>query len=224
MLRSLLMICGVFCSVVVFAEVMLATLLWARGGLTPQTLRDMRLVLSGQSLEEASDTEQKPAAETPSQEEIRRERLLRVLELDSRENELKLLKRMTSDTANQLISDRRAFDEMKAEFRGQLAQLEARAKSEATEQARSILLATSPADAVQRLMGLKPEEGVELLRGMPEKSIAKILQGFQTDPKTAQRGQELFEALYHGDPAQGLIQQTLDRLNGETPAADGQDG
>ncbi|OYW12943.1 MAG: hypothetical protein B7Z55_17680, partial [Planctomycetales bacterium 12-60-4] len=75
-----------------------------------------------------------------------------------------------------------------------------------------VLLATPPEDAVKRLMALTLPESVNLLRGLPEKSIAKILLAFQLNPQTIERGQELFQALYRGDPDRELIEQALEDL------------
>ena len=120
---------------------------------------------------------------------------------------------MTSETAIQLISDRQAFDQLKTEFRAQLESSQEQSRSEASEQVRTILLATPPEEAVQRLMPFPLENAVDLLRGLPEKTIARILQAFQLDPKTATRGQELFEALYRGEPNRTLIQDTLQKVD-----------
>jgi flagellar motility protein MotE (MotC chaperone) len=219
MIRALLVIGGIFCATVVLAEGAAVSVLWLTGSLTFETLRDVRLALQDQPPEETGpEPTEAPQVDTPSQDEIREQRLTRVLELDARESELTILKRMTSDTAIQLISDRQAFDQLKAEFRADLERVQQQSRSEASEQIRTILLATPPEDAVLRLMGLPSEAAVDLLRGLPEKSIARILQAFQQDAKTAARGQELFESLYRGEPNRTLIEDTLRKVN---PPADG---
>jgi flagellar motility protein MotE (MotC chaperone) len=217
MIRSLFVICGIFCTTVLLAEVVGLGCLWFLGMLTPDTVRDVRLALQGQLESALPEQAETPQVDAPSHDEIRQQRLTRVLELDARESELTILKRMTSDTANQLISDRQQFDQLKTNFRTELERLEEKSRSEASEQIRTILLATPPEDAVLRLNGLPTIDAVDLLRGLPEKSIARILQAFQQDAKTAAKGQELFEALYRGEPDRTLIDETLRKVG---PPAD----
>ncbi len=213
MLRALFMLMGIFSTVVLLAEVSAVGLLWSRGYLTPQTVRDVRLALSGQSISEPHAAEEVTEKPTTSEAEIREARVERVLELEARENELSLLKRMATDTANRLISDRQSFDQLKDEFRAELKRLQEQTTTAATEQTRAVLLASPPEEAVKRLMALTLPEGVDLLRGLPEKMIAKILLAFQLNPQTAERGQELFQALYRGDPNRQVIEQALDELS-----------
>lgn len=212
MLRALLMLTGIFSTVVLLAELSAVGLLWSRGYLTPQTVRDVRLALSGQTIAEVEVGEEVTEKKTTSEAEIREARVERVLELEARENELSLLKRMATDTANRLISDRQEFDQLKEEFRAELKQLKEQTVTAATEQTRAVLLASPPEDAVKRLMALTLPEGVDLLRGLPEKSIAKILLAFQQNAQTAERGQELFQALYRGDPNRKVIEDAIQQL------------
>lgn len=213
MFRSLLVIGGIFCTTVVLAEAIMVAVLWLGGTLTAESLRDVRLTLQGNAETAPADLAAESQVEMPSHDEIHEARLMRILQLDARESELKILKRMTSDTANQLISDRQAFDQLRTQFRAELDRLLEQAHSEATEQTRAILLATPPEDAVERLMGLPADDAVELLQGLPEKTIARILQAFQANPKTAQRGQELFESLYRGEPKRTVIENALQQID-----------
>ncbi len=213
MLRALLYMVGIFSTVLVLAEVSAVGMLWSRGHLTPQSLREIRLALSGQSVTEDESGEEVTDTVQTSEAEVRELRIRRALELDSRENELSLLKRMTTETANRLISDRQSFDQLKDEFRAELSTLLEQTTAAATEQTRTVLLASPPDEAVKRLMGLTKDEGVNLLRGLPEKSIARILLAFQQDPQAVTRGQELFESLYRGDPNRKLIDDTQQQLD-----------
>jgi flagellar motility protein MotE (MotC chaperone) len=218
MIRSLLAIAGIFCAMVVLAEGIGLAVLWFTGSLNGNAIREIRAVLQ-EGLEPKPMAQAKePEVQAPSHDEIREARLMRILQLNARESELKILKRMTSDTANQLISDRQAFDQLKLQFRSELQRLDEQNQTTATEQTRTVLMATAPEEAVQRLMALAPAEAVELVRGLPEKTIARILQAFQLDPKTAPRGQELFEALYRGQPHRSLIENTLKHVD---PADEG---
>jgi len=218
MIRSLLAIGGIFCAMIVLAEGIGLAVLWFTGSLNGDAIREIRAVLQGGPESKLPVQAKEPEVQTPSHDEIREARLTRILQLNARESELKILKRMTSDTANQLISDRQAFDQLKIQFHSELQRLEEQNQSAATEQTRTVLMATAPEEAVQRLMALSPTEAVELVRGLPEKTIARILQAFQLDPKTAARGQQLFEELYRGQPNRSLIENTLKQVN---PAEEG---
>jgi flagellar motility protein MotE (MotC chaperone) len=205
MIRALFSLGSLCCMTLVLAEGVALVVLWSQGALTPATWQEIRLALQGSQTAQSEQDAREPQTQAPSHEEIRTARLTRILQLDARENELKILKRMTFDAANQ------AFDQLKQQFQADLQRLQEQNRTEAAEQTRAILQATPPEEAVQRLMALSPQEATDLLRGLPEKSIARILQAFQLDQKTAPRGQELFEALYRGDPARALIQNTLDQ-------------
>ncbi|HET6423833.1 MAG TPA: hypothetical protein VFG20_09135 [Planctomycetaceae bacterium] len=226
MIRLFMVLIGVISAVVVLAEMLVATLLWTRGSLTKESLKEIRVALNPPAAKAAAEAEasaESAAKPMTSAQEISDKRVGRVLDLDARESELQLLKRLTTDLANQLISERQAFDQLKETFRKELSEQVAKATSEATEQSRTILMASPPEEAVQRLMGLTLEEDVELMRGLPEKAIARVLQAFQRDPKTADRGQKIFEALYHGSPVVPLLNATETRMD-EGAAAAGRRG
>lgn len=213
MLRSLLVIGAIFCATVVAAEGLLVSYLWLGGYLTKDSLSAMKLALGKRPSTEPSETTSAPTqVEQPSQDEVFQARLMRILQLNARETELDILKRMTTDAANQLISDRQAFDQWKEAFRTELQRLEEQARSEAVEQVRTVLLALPAEDAAQRLIALPHEDAVLLARGLPEKSIARILQALLADPKAAARGQQLFEALYRGEPKTTLIENIRQQL------------
>ncbi|MDZ4686354.1 MAG: hypothetical protein SH850_14900 [Planctomycetaceae bacterium] len=216
MLRAIFSILGIFSVVALLAQATVVGWLWTQGTLNPTSIKEIRLALAGQSASEPTDAQESAQSPQTSQDEIQEARLIRVLELESRENELSLLKRMTSETVNELISDRKTLDELKAQFHAELEQLRQQAENGATEQTRGILLTSPPEEAVQRLMGLTAPEGVGLLRGLPEKSISRILQAFQTNPDAAKRGQELFEGIYHGEPTRSVIRDTLEKLDAGT--------
>ncbi|HUQ69434.1 MAG TPA: hypothetical protein VM165_07930, partial [Planctomycetaceae bacterium] len=171
MLRAMFSILGIFCVVALLAEATVVGWLWTQGTLNPTMIKEIRLALAGQTPSEPADAQESAQSPQTSQDEIQEARLIRVLELESRENELSLLKRMTSETVNELISDRKTLDELKAQLHAELERLRQQAENGATEQTRGILMTSPPEEAVQRLMGLTAPEGVGLLRGLPEKTI-----------------------------------------------------
>jgi hypothetical protein len=233
MLRTLMMVMGILSSSVLLVECTALSWLWVRGSLTAQHLQEIRLILTEEGKTEGELQTVEAKLHAPSEQDIQNRRLLRVLDLESREKELDLMKAMTLNTENRLISDRTSFDNMREAFRNELGEMDTRSQSAAVEQARSVLLAllkSAPESAIERLMTLSLEEAVDLVRGMPEKSIAQLLREF--DASTAndaaaqkERGQRIFEALNRGEPTRALIRNTLDGLpetsNGRSGSADG---
>ncbi len=214
MIRALLAMIGIFATVLLMAEALALGLLWSNGHLNSRSLREIRLALTGQSIAAPVEEAPEPSPAAPSEAEIQEVRINRVLSLEARETELTLLKRMTTETANRLISDRQAFDQLRSEFQAELARIQDQTVSAATEQTRAVLIASPPEESAKRLMGLTTAEGVGLLRGLPEKAIARILQAFADEPKYSARGQELFEGLYRGDPQRMVIDDTVQGLSG----------
>lgn len=207
------MLIGVLSATILLAELVGVAYLWSGGYLTSAKIAEVRQVYRHDTkLEEKEENEESRPAEA-SRQEVQVARVMRVLNLESRGKELELLKTMTSNTANQLISERKTFDEIKAAFRIELEELSQRHQREAVEQARAVLLASPTDAAVGRLMAIPLEEAVDLVRGMPEKSIAKILQGFseaaaepQEPDEKRERGQKIFEAISRGLPVQAAIE------------------
>jgi hypothetical protein len=222
MLRLLATLVGVLSCTALMAELVGLGYLWSQGSLTNTNLYEVRLILTGETRDEDAGKTDESKAIGASQQELQAARVMRVLDLESRGKELELLKTMTENRANQLILDQKSFDEMKDNFRTELAGLKERTQGEAVDQARAVLLASPTEAAVQRLMDLPVEEAIGIVRGMPEKSIAKILQGFDVPGKTEAaggapderrvRGQKIFEALSRGEPARSLTQDTLSKV------------
>lgn len=213
MIRAGVVLVCVFCVATLLAEASILAYLWSRGQLTPETLKDIRILLTGQVQDDADMLEQRQKS-MPSTEDIVRERTMRILELGAREDELTLLKTVLNESGDQVLKQRQNFEELKKEFEDRLTKLNDDITSEATEQSRAILLALPPRDAVSNLMSLELEANIVLLKGMPEKSIAKILQEFAKGPPEEQkRGLDIFEAISQGKPAAMLIDETTDSLS-----------
>ncbi len=237
MVRLLAVLFSVISGTVLLAEAVGLGWLWSKGVLTNHNLYEIRLILTGESRTEEDGKIEEIKTTGASQQELQAARIMRVLDLESRGNELEFVKSITLNRANELISRQNSFDEMKEAFRVELTALNEQSTTEAVEQARAVLLASPTDAAVQRLMELPLEESIALVRGMPEKSIAKILQGFDVAGKSEAgpaagggaddrklRGRKIFEALSRGEPATTLIQNTLDSIPQGTAGASDRDG
>lgn len=213
MIRSLGMILSACCVATLFSQMIGLGILWYRGQLTPATFRDIRAVLSGQDLAAIAVDEEMQRVDI-SREDIVRERSMRVLELNSLQNELSVLKGMVDSRKTSLLTEQKAFLKQKEDFEKTLAAIDAERTAAAAEQARAVLLAMPPADAVTTLMRLNIDENVVLLKEMPEKKIAALLKSFAegNDPQKVSRGQEIFEALSRGEPAREKIREAAQKL------------
>jgi hypothetical protein len=230
MLRLLGMLIGVLSATVLFAELVGVVYLWSNGYLTASKIAEVRQIYKTDAQAEKDDQNSESQAVGVSRQEVQAARVMRVLDLESQGKELELLKSMTLNTENRLISERKTFDEIKAAFQTELIELGQRHQQESVEQARAVLLASPIEEAVERLMALPLEESIDLVRGMPEKSIAKILQGFSEAAATPERtteqrkrGQQIFEALSRGQPVRGAINEAFSKISegAAEPSPDG---
>lgn len=211
-MRALVVIVCVFCVATLITEGLAAGLLWWRGQLTVDTVRDIRMLLSGQNTEIESESEEATRLQ-PALSDVVRERTLRILELDTRAGELALLNETVTARSQELLQRRIEIEKERREFEERLRQLQTEVASQAVEQGRAILMAARPDDAVNNLMPLELQENVILLRGMPEKSIAEILEEFANGTEDQRkRGQQIFEAITRGGPAKELIDGSLEEL------------
>lgn len=211
MIRSIIVIFSVFCVATVLSEIGGLGLLFFRGQLTRETLSEMKIVLAGGEAEAAAKDEEIDRAQ-PSSDDVTRQRSLAILSLGAREEQLQILNDMIEKNRKSLLEDEKAFEATRLAFEKQLADLKASATSQATEKARSILLAMSPADAVNHLMELDLKECVDLVKEMPEKKAATILQEFfiAAGPKNDERikrGHEILTAIGAGEPERKLIEE-----------------
>jgi flagellar motility protein MotE (MotC chaperone) len=234
MLRFLMIIAGCVCTTVVVSETTALIVLWQRGMVSAHHLREIRLVLTNRTVndEKESDRDQKP--EFPSSQQLAEARAIKTLNFDKRESELITLKGMADDKREDLESLQKQFRAQRKMFDDELARIETELTSTSTEQARGVLLALAPKDAVRQLLQLTLAEDVVLLKGMPEKTVAKILKEFSAaapapaPPPTAdsgadrkespaERGRRIFEALTRGEPVRTLLEQTR-KDNASNPA------
>src|SRR5258708_34754388 len=218
-MKYLFIIVGCTCSTIVAAELTGLFLLWRQGMISAHHLQEIKLVLTNRASSDGpeSETEQKP--QYPSAQEVAQARAVKVLNLDKRESELTTLKGMADAKQKDLESLQKQIKSLRKALEDELARIEADITSTGTEQARGVLLALPPKDAVQQLMQLSLDQDVVLMKGMPEKIIAKILKEFQstlTSPPDAagernetpaERARKIFEAPSRGEPARPLPEQ-----------------
>jgi hypothetical protein len=184
-------------------------------------LREIQLVLMNRPSDDGRDEEKDEVSEFPSAQQLARARAVKTLNFDKRESELVTLKGMADGKRDDLETEQKQLRAQRKAFEDELAQIEANLTSAGTEQARGVLLALPPKDAVRQLMQLSLTEDVVLLKGMPEKNVARILKEFSaTLPATtvdasgekketpAERGRKIFEALSRGEPTRSLLDQT----------------
>jgi len=204
-LRTLVLIFCCLCVAIVLSEVAGGLLLWQRGFLTAHHVKEIRLILTNESAAEEVETNVAKTAPLPSLQEVTQARAVKILDLERRESELATLKNMANENASGLDLEQESFRTQRKTFEADLAKLERQVTDAGTEQARGVLLALAPKDAVEKLMQLSAEEDVVLLKGMPEKSIAKILKEFRGTPDQIERSRKVFEAISRAAPTSSLL-------------------
>lgn len=218
MIRFLFLIFGVCCATVVLAEGAAVGWLWSQGRLTSDTLRDVKDVMAGKPPESDRET---PAPETsePVAEEVAEIRAKRLFGLGVREDELQILKNIVAGQAKRVTEMQAQLEKKQQDFEKRLAELREQNEQASIQQSRTVLQAMQPAEAADALMGLSPEQSLTVLRGMPEKTIARILKELtrSADKTVKERGQKLFEALTEGEPERSLIRSAGAEGVGEAP-------
>jgi hypothetical protein len=175
--------------------------------LNEHTVQEIRLILMGAELETAAIDESRDRPK-PSLGDVSHVRSMVAAEFDARESEVNRIKELLAERSDRLAADQAAFAQKKQSFEQELQRLSEQTASEAVEQARGVLLALPPKNAVEQLADQSVDDAVVLLKGMPEKAIAKILKEFSQDDGRADRGRKIFEALKRGDPTRAFLEQT----------------
>ncbi len=226
MIRTLFVILGVVCVAVVLTEAAAVGMLWHQGHIDRETIQDIRLAVFD-NRDDALAVEDDDDELSPSSSDVVSDRSKRILLLDRRESELSLLEQWVDEKANQLTKDRNTFEQNKMMFEKSLTELNEQITSEAVNEARGILLALSPNDAVVMLMGADLEQNILLIKSMPEKKISGILTEFlnnegdlapQEQMAREKRGHEIFEAISQGQPRKQLLDDIQRQANAEPPA------
>ena len=139
-----------------------------------------------------------------AKEEVVERRAMAILELQARDRELQLLKSLVEQKMVQVTTAKKELEQIQDGFQTQLDEARADLLAESAEQARGILLALQPNDAVAKLMVLEPDEAIRLMKGIPEKDHAKILEAF-TGVESKERGNEIFQAIVRGRPEADIV-------------------
>lgn len=215
-MKKLMVVLSVSCIVIVLAEVAGLAWLGSQGYLSSDRLRDVQNALTGSGEEEPTEPSEKERG--IALQVLLDERVRKTLELETREEELNQQLRMVVGQRDRVLIDKQALERQRKDFQDQLQILQQQTTAAATERTRAILLSIAPADAVVHLMEIDFARNVTLLKGLPEKSIGKILKEFQLgDDKTRERGIQIFDALSQGQPVQALLDGTVNQLNASEP-------
>lgn len=183
------------------AEGLAGGLLWSQGRLNPDAIREIRVILSDPN---ALAEEQERAQETPlvSVEDVIESRAIRILHLEEREAEQTTLRNLTADFRQKINAEQAALLTRTELFENQQKTRQSKAKAAGIELSTTVLLASDVDLAVSQLTELTLEETIILMKGMPEKHIAKLLAAFAAGDKLqTERGQQVFQAITRGSTA-----------------------
>lgn len=213
MIRTVVSIICIVCVATVLTEILGVTYMYVSGQLNPTSVNAIQLALKGEVLTDSqhSDIEE---VTPPSADDIIKARSNRVWDLKRRQQELSILKSLVTDNAQKLTAMKATLKKEQEDFQKQLQQISQTNSSDSIGQSRGILLKMSPEDATTNLMALSLEQNVILLKGLPDKSTATILQQFlaSNNPAQAERGRKIFEAITKGEPTQTVLNQTQKKL------------
>lgn len=206
MIRILGMVIGIFCTATVLTLSLALLLAWNQGTLNDESRQEIVAILKGQTRPSELKNEDDSASEMPSYAQIAQMRTGRILGLSTRESELAVLKQAMDDQANFVLNERRQLAQIRKSFQEELTKEREQITSESVTQARNILLKMDPESAVEKLLALEPREAVVLMRGLPGKDAARILDQFRQriagkDPDIRlEKAEEIYKAIYRGDP------------------------
>ncbi len=131
MIRSVAIMISVFCVATIISELLGLSFLWFRGSLNADSIKDIRMIVTGQSLDDVELVEEETTL--PSRDEISLTRATRILELASREDEIDMLKSSITQSSDSLKKDRLAFEQAKQTFEADLKLLTEQSQNTATK-------------------------------------------------------------------------------------------
>jgi flagellar motility protein MotE (MotC chaperone) len=206
MMRTLLTIFSVICVATVLTEALGLAYLTLNGQLNPDSVSEIRLVLAG-GVRSGKDEADERRATPPSSDDVMNDRVERVWDLFRRQQELAAIKNTVSTQASKVARSQQEFQKKRESFLAELQTISGELDSSSAEQSRGILTKLPPADAVQNLMALGLDQNVLLLKGMPDQTVATLLEQFRksTDPKTVERGEKIFAAITQGEPKRTVV-------------------
>jgi len=225
LLRVLGMVIGIFCTATVLTVSFVLAYAWSQGNLTPESSQEIVAVLKGEPRPSDYQTAEQDN-EMSSYEQLIKLRTERILGISARESELAILKQAIDDQTNFVLKERKQLEILKKTFRQELAEQEEKVTSEAVTQARGILLKMEPESAVEKLLGLDVPDAVVLVKGMPEKEAARILDQFRQrivgqDPEgRVEKAEEIYRAIYRGEPYLPSVTRAQQALMTPTAATD----
>jgi hypothetical protein len=210
MKRTILLTVAVASTIAVLAQMgTLAYLGWT-GVLTTERFWELQAVFEEGQSDAVADEPMDEESHEFSIEELMRARVIRTFDLEDREREMDRLVKIVVEHRDALLKEQQDLIAQKAQFTKELQTIKDREVSEATVLAQGVLLAVPPGDAVRDLMQLSLDHNIALLKGLPVKSIGKILKEFhQGDDDQKKRGADIFAALAEGDPAVQMIEEEI---------------
>jgi len=217
MFRLLGMVIAIFCTATVLTGFVALAVVWGQGNLTRESGENIIAILKGEPItvdEESLEKQQ----EMPSYDDIVKARAAKILSISARESELAIFQQAIEDQVKFITSKRGELEANRKTFRDELKQEREKIASEAVVQARGILLKMEPESAVEKLLTLDVTDAVVLLKGMPEKDAARVLDQFRqringNDPITrTKKAEEIYKAIYKGSPLIEPVEKSLQAM------------
>lgn len=205
MFRILGMVIAIFSTATLLTLSLVLAYTWGQGNLTDESSREILAILKGEPRPSELNRDDEPE-QMASFQQLEKQRVERILGISARESELSVLKQAIDDQTRFVLNERRQLEQLKKSFREELQSERDNLIAEATAQARGILLKMDPESAVEKLLSLPTGDAVILIKGMPEKDAAKILDQFRQriagkDPNMrVEKAEEIYKAIYRGDP------------------------
>lgn len=205
MFRILGMVIAIFSTATLLTLSLVLAYTWGQGNLTDESSREILAILKGEPRPSELNRDDEPE-QMASFQQLEKQRVERILGISARESELSVLKQAIDDQTRFVLNERRQLEQLKKAFREELQAERDNLIAEATAQARGILLKMDPESAVEKLLSLPTGDAVILIKGMPEKDAAKILDQFRQriagkDPNMrVEKAEEIYKAIYRGDP------------------------
>lgn len=205
MLRLIASLVGLASFATLLAAGIAVGVLVFRGQVNGETASRIAAAINSPQVSPASTPVEKEESTLPSSEEVAQARTIQTLEMNARADDLLLLKQILDERAGKLEEERAAYELALTAFRTELETVRTRSVDEATEQARLIVKAMPARDAVSYLLTLSEPDGLRIVKGLPERTLAKILQEFASGTdEQQQRGRWLFEAISAARPETDL--------------------